>query len=178
MPVPLRSVSALILFSVIMRILPHPPNMTPMESLAIYSGFLWKENRSGAFLTPLVALILGDLVFGFHPYVFWVYGSLCLSVLMSYFTLKKSSLQKILLTHLVSSVCFYGLTNFGVWLSGGLYPLSGAGLSACYIAGLPFLLNSIVGSLFYGLIFFTYDRICHSPMRKSLNPFDIQMQLI
>jgi hypothetical protein len=41
-----------------------------------------------------------------------------------------------------------------VWLAGGLYPRTLSGLTACYVAAIPFFRNSIVGDLLYSAALF------------------------
>ena len=55
---------------------------------------------------------------------------------------------------LASSVLFYVVTNFGMWLFSGIYPRTLGGLEACYIAAIPFFQNTVAGDLVYtGLLF-------------------------
>ena len=51
---------------------------------------------------------------------------------------------------------FYLLTNFAVWLGGdgATYPKTVAGLLQCYVAGLPFYRNMLLGNLLYSGLFF------------------------
>ena len=55
---------------------------------------------------------------------------------------------------LFSSVFFYLFTNFGVWLL-GWYPPTLAGLTACYLMGLPFLKLNLIGNLVFVPLGFT-----------------------
>ena len=55
---------------------------------------------------------------------------------------------------LAGSVTFFALTNFGMWLFSGFYPLTPAGLAACYVAAIPFFQNTVVGDLFYAGVLF------------------------
>lgn len=50
---------------------------------------------------------------------------------------------------LVSALFFYFWTNLGVWLIGGLYPHTLAGLLRSYIMGLPFLKLHAVSSVLF-----------------------------
>jgi hypothetical protein len=55
-----------------------------------------------------------------------------------------------------SSVSFFLLSNFAVWLAGNIgYPHSLAGLGACYVAAVPFFRNDLVSSLTFSAIFFS-----------------------
>jgi hypothetical protein len=55
---------------------------------------------------------------------------------------------------LAGSVLFFVLTNFGVWAIGDIYPKTLAGLSACYIAAIPFFRGTLEGDLLYTLVLF------------------------
>ena len=55
---------------------------------------------------------------------------------------------------MASSVLFFVVTNFGMWLSSGIYPRNLAGLQACYVAAIPFLQNTVAGDLFYAALLF------------------------
>ncbi|MFT4973813.1 MAG: hypothetical protein ACI9JY_003024, partial [Saprospiraceae bacterium] len=46
------------------------------------------------------------------------------------------------------------ITNFGSWMSSGMYPKTGSGLMACYAAGIPFFWNTLAGDLFYVAVLF------------------------
>ena len=55
---------------------------------------------------------------------------------------------------ILSSVLFFAITNFGMWLFSGFYPHTLAGLEACYVAAIPFFQNTIAGDLFYATLLF------------------------
>ena len=55
---------------------------------------------------------------------------------------------------LASSVLFFIVTNFGVWAIGTMYPMTLAGLAACYVAAIPFFQNTVAGDLFYATLLF------------------------
>ena len=55
---------------------------------------------------------------------------------------------------LASSVIFFVVTNFGVWLSSGMYPLNAGGLVASYVAAIPFFHYTLGGNLFYAGVLF------------------------
>jgi hypothetical protein len=67
---------------------------------------------------------------------------------------KNRSVINIGVTTLTASVVFFLLTNFAVWTNSGMYPLTFAGLQACYIAALPFFQNSLAGDAFYAVVLF------------------------
>ena len=44
---------------------------------------------------------------------------------------------------------FFLTTNFAVWAFEGIYSHDLAGLTACYVAALPFFKNTVIGDLFW-----------------------------
>lgn len=138
----------------IMRLLPHPPNFTPMGAMALFSG-AYLERRWMAFAAPLGALLLSDLMLGFYPGMWVQYVATALAVALGLFALgqKRGSLR-VGGTTLAASLMFFLVTNFGVWSLSSIYPHNAAGLVACYTAALPFFQNSIAGDLFYAAALF------------------------
>ena len=55
---------------------------------------------------------------------------------------------------LASSLLFFLITNFGAWLTSGLYPLTAEGLVQAYVAGIPFLQNSLIGNAAFTALLF------------------------
>ena len=90
-------------------------------------------------------MAISDLYLGFYSISIWVYSSFfIISLLGLYF--KEIKTKSIL----ISSLVFFIVTNFGVWLSG--YPLTLEGLLLCYTMAIPFFINSIVGDLFFSYV--------------------------
>ena len=95
---------------------------------------------------PVFSMALADLVLGVHPTMLWVYASLM--VVSAYASwLGKRGFFGLALTSLVSSCLFFVISNFGVWISGGLYPPTMQGLSQAYLMAVPFLSNQLLGDL-------------------------------
>ena len=63
--------------------------------------------------------------------------------------------SSIALSSISGSLIFFLVTNFGVWISGAMYPKSLFGLIECYTLALPFFGNSLVGDLVYCTVLFT-----------------------
>jgi len=142
-----------ILAAAVLRLVPHPPNFTPIGAMALFSGAMLGR-RLIAFVAPLAALLLSDLVLGFYHGQVTVYFSVALVVLIGMGSLARVSALRVVGAALASSTLFFVITNFGMWLFSGFYPRSLAGLEACYIAAIPFFQNTVAGDLFYaGLLF-------------------------
>ena len=136
-----------------LRLVPHPPNFTPIGAMALFSGAMFGR-RLIAFAAPLGALLLSDLVLGFYHGQATVYFSVALVVMIGMGVLGRISLLRVVGAALASSVLFFVITNFGMWLFSGFYPRTMAGLEACYVAAIPFFQNTVAGDLFYaGLLF-------------------------
>jgi hypothetical protein len=137
----------------VLRLIPHPPNFTPIGAMALFSG-AYLGRRMLAFTAPLAALLLSDLVLGFYSHMEITYLAVALAVVIGWVALKRVSPLRLGAAALASSVLFFAITNFGVWLFSGMYAANLGGLSACFAAGVPFFQNSVGGDLFYTALLF------------------------
>ena len=69
-----------ILLAAALRLVPHPPNFTPIGAMALFSG-AYLGRRGLAFVAPLAALLLSDAVLGFYSGMEFQYLSVALIVL-------------------------------------------------------------------------------------------------
>ena len=131
------------------RIIPHPPNFTPVLAMAVFMPYLTRDIYS-AMLVPLSAMFVSDLYLGFHSSMFWVYTSILLGTTLSQYTISmKKTYVHLGSNALLSSTIFFIVTNFAVWMSGSMYPLTIDGLLLCYTMAIPFFGNTLAGTLFY-----------------------------
>jgi uncharacterized membrane protein len=135
------------------RLLPHPPNVTPVAAMALFGGAHLADRRL-AFLVPLAAMFASDLVLGLHALVPVVYGAFALIVWIGTRLAGRITPARVAVATLAGSVLFFAVTNFGVWALGGLYPRTAAGLVAAYVAAIPFFRNTLVGDAAYALALF------------------------
>jgi len=136
-----------------LRLVPHPPNFSPIDAMALFSG-AYLGRRAIAFAAPLAALLLSDLVLGFYHGMVTVYATVALIVAIGWWLSSRRTPLRIASATLASSVTFFVITNFGMWLFSGFYPLTSAGLAACYAAAIPFFQNTVAGDLFYAVLLF------------------------
>ena len=130
----------------ISRVVPHPPNFTPIIALSFYTPAIFGIK----FLIFYVLIyVLIDIFFGFHDASLFVWGSIFLISLISQY-LANSFITRII-GILTGSVIFFTITNFGVWTS-GYYGYSLNGLISCYIAAIPFFNNTLISTVIYALI--------------------------
>jgi hypothetical protein len=135
------------------RLIPHPPNMTPIFAMALFGGATLADKRL-AFLVPLAALFVSDVLIGFHNQMIAVYGAFVLIVCIGLWLQQRKTALTIAGAAIATSLLFFVVSDFGIWLAGDMYPRTFAGLVACYTAALPFLRNQMVGDLLYTAVLF------------------------
>ena len=141
------------------RLIPHPPNFTPILGMAVFSGAIISK-RFIAYLVPLAAMLLSDLYLGFHASMPIIYFSLAVCVLIGTFIEARVSILNSFLSISLGVLVFFLITNFMVWYGSGMYEYSISGLVTCYFMGLPFVQNTFISSILYGMgAFFIYDII-------------------
>lgn len=107
-----------------------------------------------AFVVPFLAMLASDYFLGFHNTILYVYIGFALAVGIGFYLRKKFSLIRLGGAILSGAVLFYLVTNFGVWLMTGMYPMTLSGLAESYIAGIPFFQYSLLGDIFYSTVLF------------------------
>ena len=144
-----------ILILSISRLIPHPPNFTPIISVAILSSFFFR-NINLAIIVLLISMLISDFLIGFHKYIFFTYIPLVIITLT--FKDKILKYKNMLFYSFIGVIIFYLISNFGVWILDKNYEKNIYGLINCYIAALQFLKNSIISTIFYTyLTFSTYN---------------------
>src|SRR5258708_39058004 len=134
----------LIVLSALLRILPHPWNLTPVGAMALFSGATFR-NRWIAFLLPLASLFAADLFVGFHKLMLIVYASFAISVAIGRWLRENRSLARIGGAVFLGAAQFFVITNFAMWALGGYYPKTAAGLATCFVAGVPLFSENLRG---------------------------------
>ena len=149
----LLAIVSAILVAAALRLVPHPPNFTPIAAMALFGG-AYLGRHVLAFVAPLAGLLLSDLVIGFHGSMIYVYASVALIVLIGWAVRSRVTPIRVGLGAIAGSLLFFAITNLGVWLSSGMYPPTAAGLAACYVAAIPFFQNTLAGDLFFTALLF------------------------
>jgi hypothetical protein len=143
----------LIVLAAVLRIAPHPWNLTPVGAMSLFSGAMFR-NRWMAFLLPLASLLAGDVFVGFHKLMLVVYASFAISVVIGRWLAEKRSVARIGGAVFLGAVQFFFVTNFAMWAVGGFYPKTAAGLVNCFVAGVPFFWNTLAGDAVYTCVLF------------------------
>jgi hypothetical protein len=148
------------------RLVPHPWNFSPLGAISVFAGaavLSFTRAVSGVLLCVFFSDLLvnnilyrnsGEPFIWFYPGFYWVYASYVVIVFLSSRWVRPMRWFRILSFVPVSSLVFYLISNFGVWVEGTLYPHTFSGLVSCYVAALPFLKGTLAGDLIYSVILF------------------------
>lgn len=153
--------SALALFTfgaAALRLVPHPWNLTPIAGIALFGGAHFRDRRL-AFGIPLAAMLASDaaLALAVHgsgafrgaPFV---YAAFVLTACLGRLLAARRSAAAVAGASVAAALLFYVISNLGVWLLWGLYPMTAQGLVACYVTALPYLRNAVAGNLLYAAV--------------------------
>jgi len=157
-----------ILILVLARLIPHPPNFTPLVAVAIMSGYFFR-NIYLSLATLLISMLIADFFIGFYENMIFVYISLILIAFIFYKKSKRINFKNLFIFGLVGSIIFFITSNFGVWALGSIgvndipYEKNLKGLIECYFLAIPFFKNT-----FLSTIIFSYPAIY---IYKSSNKF-------
>ena len=149
----LLAITTIIVLS-LFRLIPHPPNFTPILAISVFSGIKFKNNLFSYFV-PIIAMLISDAIIGFHSGMIIIYLAIVLSAFIArkFNTINGSVLSSCLL--------FFLITNFQVWIMSSSYSKSLSGILECFTLAIPFfgmtLLSTFFFSyfLFYGYALFT-----------------------
>ena len=127
-------------FLIISRIIPHPPNFTPILATAILAPHVFSKKMYMSIILIILAMFISDLFIGLHTFLIFTYLPLIIIVFLS--SIFKEFKTSLVVMTLSAPLIFFIISNFGVWTLGDLYSKDVNGLVQCYILALPFLKNS------------------------------------
>lgn len=156
----------LLVIATILRVYPHEPNVTPFFAVSVLVGFILGRDR--ALLSGVLAalmMVVSDVALGTHESMPFVYAGIAMAALVGSYGSAfvpvrgakgaKSWLGRIVGAFLISataSALFFVVSNVGVWLVGGLYPRTLAGLVECFVMAIPFFTKSLTADLTFGTL--------------------------
>lgn len=157
-------ITGMVILAAMSRLLPHPPNFTPIGGMALF-GAAYFTKKYWAFLIPLLALWMSDLLLNNVVYAAYfdgfswmgvpmVYAAMILIALLGQGLLKKVKASNVLIASVLASSLFFLVTNLGSWWMDPIYPKTIVGVGEAYIAGIPFFWNTLAGDLFYSTVLF------------------------
>jgi hypothetical protein len=133
------------------RLLPQPPNFTPVGACALFGGACFADRRA-AFLLPLASMVLSDVVLGFHSLMLVVYACFALEVVLGRWLRPHRRALPIAGATLLGACLFFLITNAACWVS--FYPRTLAGLTDCYVSAMPFFGYSLIGDAVFSTLLF------------------------
>ena len=145
----------LILLLAFSRFIPHPPNFTPIVAVAIMSGYFFK-NINLSYIVLIISMLLVDVFIGFYKHMFFVYLSLFLITFIFFKISDKINFKNLFVFGFLGSLIFYLVSNFGVWASGVLSPVTNLPyekslnvLISCYFLAIPFFKNTLFSTIIF-----------------------------
>ncbi|SEB73000.1 DUF6580 family putative transport protein [Terriglobus roseus] len=161
-----------LLIAVLSRVVPHllhttGGNVTCVGAGLLYFGASLRGRNRALALFAVLAMAATDWWLTIYAYgypfhisgyvVTWLwYAAVCLGASA---LLQRKSVMRLGLAALASSTSFFLLSNGMVWLRGNMYDHTAAGLTQCYVAGLPFYRNDLASTLVFTAIFFLLPSI-------------------
>ena len=157
----------LIAVVVIWRIAPHPFFFTPELAALLYFGY--RAPKKILWLPALAALAGADIYLNVAHYGYkltpdfaitwaWYAGAMWFGSLLK----SNHSPLRVAAAAVVGSLSFFVVSNFSVWLVWHMYPMTFAGLTRCYAAGIPFYRNQFAGDLIFTAIAFSLPVLARS----------------
>ena len=70
------------------RVLPHPPNFTPILGMAFFAGAVF-DKKIYSYCIPILAMFISDLYLGFHAGMPIIYFAICVCILIGTFFYSK-----------------------------------------------------------------------------------------
>lgn len=153
----IAEVVGLVGLGVLSRLWPHLPNFTAIGAIALRARV--RFGLLGLAL-PLGSMLVTDLALGFYSWrlMLSVYGAIGLAGWLGRWLTGSPSGRRLVLVASGSSIIFFLITNFTVWIVTPWFEKSLWGLLTAYILGLPFLASMMAGDVFYTVIVFNYQR--------------------
>ncbi len=146
----------ILLSLVLFRIVPHPPNFTPIIAFAVISAYFF-NNQILAFFILALSLIISDFIIGFYDGFVFNYIILFFLLFTSKILFKNLNFKSVTILSLYGSTIFFVISNFMVWLNSGMYQHTLDGLLICYINAIPFYGNTLISTFFYSYLLLLFD---------------------
>ena len=112
-------------------------------------------------------MFIGDIYLGFHNTMFFTYAALSIPVMMGLF-INKLKITSIFSSSLLSSICFFLITNFGAWITLDMYEKNLSGLINSYILAIPFFHNTLISTFLFLFLFkFLFEFLIDKKLIKN-----------
>jgi hypothetical protein len=162
----------IIAVSILLRFAPHFPDFSPVYASLLFSGAVLRRQRSIWF--PLLVIMSSDLLFtpvvyhvqiGRGQIITWIaFGA---TAMCGWLLRGNIRLSRLAGAALAGPTAFFLIANFGVWLTGHMYPHTASGLMLCYVAALPFYGHAIASTCSCGALILALYAIWIKASHKS-----------
>jgi hypothetical protein len=165
------SFALLVLMASLYRILPDRPlGFAPQIAMALFAGSIIQDKKY-SFLLPIFSMLVSDIIYEvlYHYHISSVpgfyNGQLVNYILFAGLTVvgfavnQKKPIQ-ILTGAVAGTTLYFMLSNFAVWIGGGLdianqpYPKTFAGLLHCFSEAIPFYRGSLYATVIFSALLF------------------------
>jgi uncharacterized protein DUF6580 len=147
-----------VLFAFAFRFLPETLGFTPVAASLLFFGARGERRRMWI---PLVLMAASDVLLSTFRYAYpltwdllvtwaWYAAILWLGTKLRH----NARPFRVIAAALVSSVSFFLVSNFMVWMTGTMYPKTLSGLTVCYSMGLPFFRRGLESDLLFTSVMF------------------------
>lgn len=164
-----------VVLAVAVRFTPHPWHFTPEAASLLFFGAYASRRR---LWFPVALFAASDVIlnkFVYHYPLSWeilvTWTWYAAIVVLGIGISKHLKPLWIVSSALASSVSFFLLSNFAVWVAYEMYPKTWSGLVACYVAAVPFFRGTLEGDLVFTAVLFAVpvvikqlsERVSHRP---------------
>jgi hypothetical protein len=158
----------LILIGVTLRLVPHIPNFAPIGAIALFGGAVLGKRI--ALWLPLVAMLISDSIIGFYSGIEFTWLGFLLIAVFGMVLSKRGFFARVTLGAIGTGVIFFAVSNFGVWLTSGMYTHTLAGFVQCYYMALPFYRMTFLSDMFYSAaIFGVYEAAMYYVRKPTID---------
>lgn len=155
-----------------LRLLPHAPNFTAVGAIALLGGAVL--SRKLALLLPVAIMAISDAVIGFYPGMLYTWLGFVGVAGFGMIFRNASFLNKTLTGSIGGSAIFFVVSNFGVWIAGGMYQPTIEGLIRCYVMAIPFYGATLSSGVVFGAVLFGMHSLIRVPrvrIEKAMSTF-------
>ncbi len=145
---------ALLVIAAGSRLIQHSWNFTAVMACAYVFAILFQGSKTKAVLLPVLAMLVSDFFIGlnspkfFHSTMAFVYVGIGLALVPFFLNRKVTDKSLVRIAAILGgSSIFFLVSNFGVWVMDGMYPMTTAGLIQCYTMAIPFFQNQIAADI-------------------------------
>jgi hypothetical protein len=142
----------LVVLGAVARLVPHPWNFAPVGGMSLFAGA--RLRGWWAWALPIILMAITDpLLGGYSRATPFIYLSFLINVWMGRHLRNSESPIRIGAAAVASSMQFFVLSNFGVWLGFG-FAHTWAGLVQCYTLAIPFYAPTLLSDLLVSGVLF------------------------